>query len=265
MKKKPYEQVYGLHAVRHVFENDISRVIEIWVQEGRNDAKLNTLLKQAKQQQIAIQPVPKKNLDKLTENGHHQGIVIRYKAASSKTKISLSDLLSSITKPPFLLVLDEVQDPHNLGACLRTAEAAGIDAVIVPENRACQLTSIVRAVACGATENVPLIQVTNLARTLSWLQSQGVWLIGADGEGKSTVFEANLTGPLALVLGSEGKGLRRLTLETCDVLVHIPMFGRVESLNVSVAAGIFIYEAVRQRLNAAAAASQSSLSSPHSG
>lgn len=262
MKKKPDEQVYGLHAVRHVFENDISRVTEIWVQEGRNDAKLNTLLKQAKQQQIAIQPVPKKNLDKLTENGHHQGIVIRCKAASKKTKISLSDLLSSLTKPPFLLVLDEVQDPHNLGACLRTADAAGIDAVIVPENRACQLTSIVRAVACGATENVPLIQVTNLARTLSWLQSQGVWLIGADGEGKSTVFEANLTGPLALVLGSEGKGLRRLTLETCDVLVHIPMFGRVESLNVSVAAGILLYEAVRQRLNAAAAASQSSPSPP---
>jgi 23S rRNA (guanosine2251-2'-O)-methyltransferase len=249
MKQKTY--VYGLHAVRHIFEKDISRVIEIWVQAGRNDAKLNTLLKQAKQQQIAIQSVPKKNLDKLTENGHHQGIVIRYQTNSSKTKISLSDLLSSLTKPPFLLVLDEVQDPHNLGACLRTADAAGIDAMIVPENRACQLTSIVRAVACGATENVPLIQVTNLTRTLSWLQSQGVWVIGTDCDGQTKVFDANLTGPLALVLGSEGKGLRRLTKETCDVLVHIPMFGRVESLNVSVATGVILYEAVRQRLKTA--------------
>jgi 23S rRNA (guanosine2251-2'-O)-methyltransferase len=247
LKKNQYEQAYGLHAVRHVFENDISRVVEMWVQDGLSSAKLSALLKQAKQQGIAIQPVPKKTLDKLTENGHHQGIVIRYKARPTKTKTSLGDILASLTDPPFLLVLDEVQDPHNLGACLRTADAAGIHAVIVPENRACRLTAIVRAVASGAADNVPIIQVTNLARTLHWLQEQGVWLVGTDCESQTSLFETSLTGSLALVLGSEGTGLRRLTQQTCDVLVHIPMLGKVESLNVSVAAGICLYEAVRQR------------------
>jgi len=167
-------------------------------------------------------------LEKLTENGHHQGIVIRYKARPTKTQTSLEDILASLTDPPFLLVLDEVQDPHNLGACLRTA-------------------AIVRAVASGAADNVPIIQVTNLARTLRWLQEQGVWLVGTDCESQTSLFETRLTGSLALVLGSEGTGLRRLTQKTCDVLVHIPMLGKVESLNVSVAAGICLYEAVRQR------------------
>ncbi|OQY51448.1 MAG: 23S rRNA (guanosine(2251)-2'-O)-methyltransferase RlmB [Candidatus Parabeggiatoa sp. nov. 2] len=200
----------------------------LWPKEGLSSAKLNALLKQAKQQGIAIQPVPKKTLEKLTENGHHQGIVIRYKARPTKTQTSLEDILASLTDPPFLLVLDEVQDPHNLGACLRTA-------------------AIVRAVASGAADNVPIIQVTNLARTLRWLQEQGVWLVGTDCESQTSLFETRLTGSLALVLGSEGTGLRRLTQKTCDVLVHIPMLGKVESLNVSVAAGICLYEAVRQR------------------
>jgi 23S rRNA (guanosine2251-2'-O)-methyltransferase len=250
LKTSKYEQVYGLHAVRQVFENDISRVVDIKVQEGLHSAKLQALLKQAKQQSIAIQPVPKKTLDKLTENGHHQGIIIHCKARRCTTaKISLEEVLTSITGSPFLLVLDELQDPHNLGACLRTADAAGVHAVIVPENRACQLTSIVRAVACGAADNVPLIQVTNLARTLRWLQEQGVWLIGTDEESETSLFETNLTGSLALVLGSEGNGLRRLTRETCDALVRIPMLGKIKNLNVSVATGVCLYEAVRQRLN----------------
>lgn len=247
MKKNKYEQVYGLHAVQQVFENDISRVLDIMVQQGRNDARLNTLLEQAKQQDIAIQPVPRKTLDKLTENGHHQGIVIRCQTRSKKTQASLETYLTSLTEPPFFLVLDEVQDPHNLGACLRSADATGIHAVIVPNCRACQLTSIVRAVASGAADNVPLIQVTNLANTLRWLQEQGVWLIGADQDSQTSLFETNLTGSLAMVLGSEGTGLRRLTRETCDTLVHIPMLGKIKSLNVSVATGVCLYEAVRQR------------------
>ncbi|RKZ82720.1 MAG: 23S rRNA (guanosine(2251)-2'-O)-methyltransferase RlmB [Candidatus Parabeggiatoa sp. nov. 1] len=249
MKTSKYEQIYGLHAVQQIFENDISRVVDIKVQEGRNDAKLQALLKQAKQQGIAIQPVPKKTLDKLTENGHHQGMIIRCKANSMKTRISLEEVLTSITGSPFLLVLDEVQDPHNLGACLRTADAAGIHAVIVPENRACKLTSIVHAASSGAADNVPLIQVTNLARTLRWLQEQGVWLIGTDEESQTSLFETDLTGSRALVLGSEGTGLRRLTRETCDALVRIPMLGKIKSLNVSVATGVCLYEAIRQRLN----------------
>ncbi|MDY6994644.1 MAG: 23S rRNA (guanosine(2251)-2'-O)-methyltransferase RlmB, partial [Pseudomonadota bacterium] len=164
-------------------------------------------------------------------------------------QMSLPDYLASLTVPPFLLILDEVQDPHNLGACLRTADGAGIHAVIVPKNRACHLSAIVRKVASGAADSVPLIQVTNLARTLTWLKAQGIWLVGADAVGQTSLFKAHLQGALALILGAEGHGLRRLTREACDVLVHIPMLGKVESLNVSVATGICLYEAVRQRAN----------------
>jgi 23S rRNA (guanosine2251-2'-O)-methyltransferase len=249
MTKKNIEKIFGLHAVRQVFKNDFSRVLEMWVQHGLHSVKLQALLKQAQQQGIAIQSVPKKTLDSLTDSGHHQGIVIRCKARPIQSHSSLEDILASKTVPhfPFLLVLDEVQDPHNLGACLRTADAAGVDAVIVPKNQACQLTATVRQVACGAADTVPLIQVTNLVRTLRWLQDQGVWLVGADAESETSLFETSLTGSLALVLGAEGRGLRRLTRETCDVLVGIPMLGSVESLNVSVATGIFLYEAVRRR------------------
>jgi 23S rRNA (guanosine2251-2'-O)-methyltransferase len=218
--------------------------MEMWVQQGLHSARLQALLKQAEQQGIAIQSVPKKTLDSLSDNGHHQGIVIRCKARPQST---LEEILASKTVPAFLLVLDEVQDPHNLGACLRTADAAGIDAVIVPKNQACQLTATVRQVASGAADSVPLVQVTNLARTLRWLQDRGVWLVGTDAESQSSLFDSSLTGSLALVLGAEGRGLRRLTRETCDVLVRIPMSGTVESLNVSVAAGVCLYEAVRQR------------------
>jgi len=246
---KKDDLVFGLHAIEQIFENDISRVLEIWTQEERNDAKSQVLLKKAKQQHIAIHPVTKKTLDKLTENARHQGIVIRCKMNRQiQTQPTLEELLASLTEPPFLLVLDEVQDPHNLGACLRTADVAGIQAIIVPKNNAVKLTSIVHAVACGAADNVPLIEVTNLARTLRWLQEQGVWIVGTDENSQESLFETNLTGPLAFVFGSEGTGLRRLTKETCDILVRIPSLGKIKSLNVSVATGICLYEAVRQRL-----------------
>jgi len=252
LKKYKDDQVFGLHAVEQIFENDISRVIEIWVKEERNDAKIQVLLKKAKQQSIAIHPVSKRTLDKISDNGHHQGIVIRCKT-SHKTKMqpTLEELLPSLTEPPFLLVLDELQDPHNLGACLRTADAAGVHAVIVPKNNTVKLTAIVKAVACGAADNVPLIQITNLARTLRWLQEQGVWIVGADEKSQDSLFETNLAGPLAFVLGTEGTGLRRLTRETCDMLVRIPTLGKIKSLNVSVATGVCLYEAVRQRLHLA--------------
>lgn len=248
MTKKNSEQIFGLHAVQQVLKNDLARIIEMWVQQGLHSAKLPALLKEAKLQGIAIQPVPKKTLDKLTDNGHHQGIVIRCLAPPIKNETTLEEILASLTVPPFLLVLDEVQDPHNLGACLRTADAAGIHAVIVPKNQACKLTATVHQVASGAAETVPLITVTNLARTLHWLQEQGVWLVGADSNTQTSLFETRFSGSLALILGAEGRGLRRLTREACDVLVRIPMLGKVESLNVSVAAGICLYEAVRQRI-----------------
>ena len=156
-------------------------------------------------------------------------------------------ILAGLEVPPFLLILDGVQDPHNLGACLRTADAAGVHAVIVPRDKACGLTSTVRKVACGAAETVPFVQVTNLTRTLKALQQAGIWIIGTDLDTTQSLYDSDLTGPLALVLGAEGKGLRRLTREACDSLVKLPMQGTVQSLNVSVSAGICLYEALRQR------------------
>ena len=247
MDNSKYEQIYGLHAVQQVIAIDISRVYELWVQEGRCDAKLQTILTQVQQQGIAIHTVPRKTLDKLTQNGHHQGIVIRCQPRSLETQQTLETCIATLTIPPLLLILDEVQDPHNLGACLRTADAAGVHAVVIPKNRSCGLSGVVRKVASGAADTIPLIPVTNLATTLRWLQQQGVWLVGADSHSQMSLFETRLTGPLALVLGSEGTGLRRLTRETCDVLVQIPLLGTVPSLNVSVAAGVCLYEAVRQR------------------
>ncbi len=156
-------------------------------------------------------------------------------------------LLESLKEPPFLLILDEINDPHNLGACLRSADAAGVHAVIVPKDRSVSLTETVRRVACGAAEKVPFVQATNLARVMDKLREAGIWIVGTADEARDSLYKTSLAGPLALVMGSEGKGLRRLTREKCDFLVKIPMFGSVESLNVSVAAGICLFEALRQR------------------
>lgn len=243
------EYIFGLHSVQHVLQQDISRIKEVWVQDTRRDVKLQNLLEQLQQQGVTLQIVPKKTLDKLAHSEHHQGILLRCQAIPAQTEDDLEQLLATLTVPAFLLVLDEVQDPHNLGACLRTADAAGVHAVIVPKNRSCSLTATVRKVASGAAETMPVIQVTNLARTLRWLQEQGVWLVGAVAEAEKGLFETQLTGAIALVMGAEGTGLRRLTQETCDQLVKIPMLGSVESLNVSVATGICLYEIVRQRLH----------------
>jgi 23S rRNA (guanosine2251-2'-O)-methyltransferase len=161
---------------------------------------------------------------------------------------SLLDLLDTLTDPPLLLILDGVQDPHNLGACMRTADAAGVHAVIAPKDRAAPLTETVQRIACGAAERLPFVQATNLARTLEQLKERGIWVVGTASEAEQTIYEVNLTGPLAIVVGFEGAGLRRLTRDKCDVLARIPMFGSVESLNVSVAAGVCLFEAVRQRL-----------------
>lgn len=167
--------------------------------------------------------------------------------AKTGSEDDLLSMLERITEPPFILILDEVQDPHNLGACLRTAAASGVHAVVVPKDRSAPLTDTVKRIACGAAEQVPLIYVTNLARTLDHLRELGIWVVGATGKAKDSIFSSTLTGPLALVMGSEGAGLRRLTAEKCDLLVRIPMTKHVESLNVSVATGVCLFEAVRQR------------------
>jgi 23S rRNA (guanosine2251-2'-O)-methyltransferase len=186
-------------------------------------------------------------LDKLAEGGRHQGVVAEVLPRASDPETQLEEALESAAGAPLLLVLDGVQDPHNLGACLRSADAAGVAAVIVPRDRAAGMTPVVRKVAAGAAETVPLVAVVNLARTLRQLKERGIWLVGTDDTADKGLYEADLKGPLALVMGSEGEGLRRLTRECCDLLVSIPMAGAVESLNVSVATGVALFEAVRQR------------------
>jgi 23S rRNA (guanosine2251-2'-O)-methyltransferase len=186
-------------------------------------------------------------LDRLAGDERHQGACLQIRSAGVLGEGALDDLLDAATTPPFLLVLDGVQDPHNLGACLRTADAVGVTAVIVPKDRAAGMSATVRKVASGAAETVPLIQVTNLARTLRWLKEREIWIVGTDDQADHSLYASKLTGPLAIVLGAEGTGLRRLTRENCDALVSIPMRGVVESLNVSVATGVLLYEALRQR------------------
>jgi 23S rRNA (guanosine2251-2'-O)-methyltransferase len=243
---KAGELVWGLHAVREVLANAPERVLELWVLDGRSDRRMETLLALAREHGIACQPVRRETLDGMAEGASHQGVAARVTPAPALDEDDLEGLLDRLDGPPLLLVLDGVQDPHNLGACLRCADAAGAHAVIIPRDRAAGLTPAARKAAAGAAETMPLVRVVNLARCLRTLKARGIWLIGAEA-GAPPAFEADLTGPLALVLGGEGAGLRRLTRETCDSLVSLPMKGSVESLNVSVAAGVLLYQAIARR------------------
>lgn len=241
---------FGLHAVQTLLEKTPERIQIIWLLKGRKDKRLQKIIELAEQANISSNTVPRDQLDKMV-SGNHQGVVVELRQSAqvydeSYLKSHLPKLLEA-QQVPFLLVLDGVTDPHNLGACLRSAEAAGVQFVIVPKDNSASLTPIAIKVACGAAEVLPLVRVTNLARTLQWLQQQGVWIVGAAGEADKHHFEADLTGPLALVMGSEGKGLRRLTREQCDYLIRVPMCGHVTSLNVSVATGVCLFEALRQR------------------
>jgi 23S rRNA (guanosine2251-2'-O)-methyltransferase len=238
--------VFGIHAVESALKQ--AAVTELWLDAGqRPTARLSRLIDQAKRAGVKISRQPREMLDEAAAGERHQGVVAHLAAGAPARQSDLMGLIEALDHPPFLLILDGVTDPHNLGACLRSANAAGVDAVIVPKDKAVGLTPVVRKVACGAAEVTPFYQVTNLARTLRDLQQAGVWLVGAAGEATDSLYETNLKGPLALVLGSEGKGLRRLTREHCDLLVKIPMAGAVESLNVSVATGVCLFEALRQR------------------
>lgn len=241
--------VYGIHAVTAALRRPGAVQELLIAEDGRMNPRLTKLLDQARNAGVTLRKVKREALDDAAQGERHQGIVAMLGAAAEAPVVAgdLDDLLEGLDHPPFLLVLDGVQDPHNLGACLRSADAAGVDAVIVPKDKAAGLTPVVRKVACGAAENVPFFQVTNLARTLRDLQERGIWLIGAAGEAEGSLYQADLRGPLALVMGAEEQGMRRLTREHCDLLVSIPMSGSVSSLNVSVATGICLFEAVRQR------------------
>ncbi|MCG9789989.1 23S rRNA (guanosine(2251)-2'-O)-methyltransferase RlmB [Vibrio barjaei] len=240
------EFIYGIHAVKAVLERDPVRFIEAYVLKGRQDERLMPVLNELTQIGVSIQQMNRKTLDDKAHGANHQGIIAKVKPAKQLNENDLDSILS-LHAQPLLLILDGVTDPHNLGACLRNADAAGVAAVIVPKDRSAPLTATVSKVACGAAETVPLVRVTNLARTMRALQEQGIWIAGTAGEATHDIYQAKLDGPLAIVMGAEGDGMRRLTRETCDDLIKIPMAGSVSSLNVSVASGICLFEAVRQR------------------
>jgi 23S rRNA (guanosine2251-2'-O)-methyltransferase len=240
------ELVFGLHAVEAVLQRP-DGVVELWLDSGRHDQRLQAVAAAAEAAGVRPQWIKRQELDKLTGGDRHQGAAARVRQAEARSEAFLDQLLTELDVPPFLLILDGVTDPHNLGACLRSADAAGVHAVIAPRDKACGLTPVARKVASGAAETVPFVQVTNLARTLRLLQDAGVFLVGAAGETDTSLYDADLRGALGIVMGAEGSGLRRLTREHCDVLVRIPMAGSVESLNVSVATGICLFEALRQR------------------
>jgi 23S rRNA (guanosine2251-2'-O)-methyltransferase len=237
--------VYGLHAVTAALKRRPGAVFEVFLDAGRSDPRARRVADLAKAAGVRLHETDADRLEGFAKGGRHQGVAAFVEEVTLAG--SLNEVLDDLAEPAFLLVLDGVQDPHNLGACLRVADAMGVHAIVAPKDRATGLTATVHKVASGAAESVPFIPVTNLARTLRELKDKGIWVVGAAGGEAATLFDAKLSGPLALVLGAEDEGLRRLTRETCDELISIPMLGQVESLNVSVAAGICLYEARRQR------------------
>ena len=242
-------KLFGLHSVQAALDYSPNKIHKAWVDSGRQDKRLVQAVSDLLDLGIEPEKVDRKKLDRLADNNNHQGIVIEIEMPGELTESDLKTAVENLTGPALYLVLDNVQDPHNLGACLRTADATGVHGVIITKDNATGITPTVCKVASGAAETVPVYQVTNLARTLRWLKGEGLWIIGAAGETAQSVYSADFTLPMALVVGTEGKGLRRLTKEQCDLLVAVPMLGKVDSLNLSVATGVLLYEAVRQRLS----------------
>ncbi|HEY8330762.1 MAG TPA: 23S rRNA (guanosine(2251)-2'-O)-methyltransferase RlmB [Pseudomonas sp.] len=241
-----WERVYGVHAVEALLRHHPKRVKQLWLAEGRQDPRVQALVQLAGEARVPVGQRERRELDEWAE-GVHQGVVAEVSPSQVWGENFLDELLARGESVPLLLVLDGVTDPHNLGACLRTADAAGVQAVIVPKDKSATLNATVRKVACGAAEVMPLVAVTNLARTLEKLQQQGLWVVGTAGEATQEIYDLDLRGPTVLVMGAEGKGMRRLTREHCDYLAKLPMGGSVSSLNVSVATGVCLFEAVRQR------------------
>jgi 23S rRNA (guanosine2251-2'-O)-methyltransferase len=263
-------KIFGLHAAQAAIDYSPQKIRQAWLDTQRHDQRLSGVANDLQALGIPLHKADKKQLERFAAGKNHQGVVIELAMPTERSEDELKQAVQALTQhllplkngdaerkdaigagltaPALFLVLDHVQDPHNLGACLRSVDAAGAHGVIVTKDQAAGITPTVCKVASGAAETVPVYQVTNLARTLRWLKSAGLWIIGAAGDAEQTLYQADLTVPVALAVGAEGSGLRRLTRETCDVLVKLPMNGQVESLNLSVAAGVLLYEAVRQRL-----------------
>ncbi len=239
--------IFGINPIQQLLTHNPARIIEIYASKDKSDQRTQTLLAAAAANDISVQSIDPKKLDKWFPDQNHQGFAAKLKSAANLTEKDLASLVASCAKPLFL-ILDGVQDPHNLGACLRTADAAGVTAVIIPQDNAASLTPVVRKVASGAAETVALVRVSNLARAIKTIQDLGVWIVGTDGESEQSLYSLDLTGAIGIVLGAEGTGMRQLTRKHCDYLVKLPMAGQVESLNVSVATGVCLFEAVRQRL-----------------
>ena len=241
------EAVYGLHAVTTLLQRKPEQIVELWVQKGRDDKRMQQVIALAEAQALHIMDAEKGLLNQKVEEASHQGVIAWRKPQQQQNEKHLPDILDNMQGTPLILILDGVTDPHNLGACLRTADAAGAQLVLAPKDRSAPLNATAAKVACGAAEVIPYIQVTNLARTMKDLQERGIWIVGTAGEAEQSVYQQDLRGPVALVMGAEGTGMRRLTREHCDFLANLPMAGEVSSVNVSVATGICLFEAVRQR------------------
>ena len=242
--------ITGIHAVESALKNDADNITQVWIAENKRNQRVKELINHAQKRGLISHRADTAMLDKLAKTHQHQGVVAEYNAPESYNEDDLLTIVENIDSsvtPPLLLVLDGVTDPHNLGACLRTAEGAGVHAVIAPKDNAVGLTPAARKVASGAAETVPFIQVTNLVRTIEKLKQMGIWFIGTSDKAQADLYTYDFKTPSAIVMGAEGKGLRRLTEEHCDTLVSIPMAGQVSSLNVSVATGVCLYEVVRQR------------------
>ena len=239
--------IVGINPVEGALSNDAERVREVLVENGQRNARVLELAERAKQLNIAVRHLPREELDRHAGEARHQGVAALYEAAPAAHENDLAGLLERDGSNALVLVLDGVTDPHNLGACLRSAAAAQVTAVIVPKDRAVGMTPVVRRASAGGADRVPLIAVTNLARTLRTLKDAGVWITGLAGDTDTSLYAVDFKGPVAIVLGSEGEGIRRLTRELCDFVTKIPMPGTMESLNVSVATGVVLFEALRQR------------------
>ncbi len=245
---KRTEQIFGLHAVKQVLETSPDRILNVWIQEAINSESVRSLQEVVNDLGFSVQTVPRSTLSRMTKNQNHQGVILEIKPAKKKTDNDLDDILErNKDKKSLYLILDSVQDPHNLGACIRTADAAGVTAIIIPKDRSASINETVRKVASGAVENVTVISVVNLVRAIKKIKEAGIWVVGTAGDAEQSIYDLDLKVSTAIIMGGEGKGMRDSILKECDYVASLPILGQIESLNVSVATGVVLYEVIRQR------------------